>query len=171
MIELKTCPFCGGTAYISESLEHKEFGDTVKAQVKCPQCGMQSGVYGSEFEAIKAWNARCCPTEVKDVIKPAVKYGERCPFCGHEGELKRATLELWYVECCYCEAKTGLYDYESDALDAWNDRASSVWMRHDDSDTWECSQCHACFDLDSGTPKDKYLNYCPVCGTKLELPN
>ena len=152
------------------------------------------------------------------MIKPAVKYGEPCPFCGHEGELRQKTLELWYVECCYCEARTGLYDYESDALDAWNDRTPKhgywersqdddanvwqcsecgeelptklcseceadtiaawntrtehcgYWMRHDESDTWECPSCHACFDLDGGTPKDKYLNYCPVCGTKLKPP-
>ena len=107
------------------------------------------------------------------MIKPAVKYGEPCPFCGHEGELRQKTLELWYVECCYCEARTGLYDYESDALDAWNDRTPKhgYWERSqdDEANVWQCSECGEEWQLMEGTPAENRMNYCHHCGSRLYM--
>ncbi len=107
------------------------------------------------------------------MIKPAVKYGEACPFCGHEGKLKKKTLELWYVECEHCEAKTGLYDYESDALDAWNDRVplreKGYWVRSQEpeANVWQCTECGEEWQLEDGTPEENHMNYCNHCGARL----
>lgn len=107
------------------------------------------------------------------MIKPAVKYGEACPFCGHEGELKKKTLELWYVECEHCEAKTGLYDHESDALDAWNDRVplrkKGYWVRSQEpeANVWQCMECGEEWQLEDGTPEEHHMNYCHHCGARL----
>ena len=106
-----------------------------------------------------------------------------CPFCGGEariyrwqyGEVTGRLVTKYCVECVECgtELPTKLCsECEADTIAAWDTRTEhcGYWMRHDDSDTWECPSCHACFDLDGGTPKAKYLNYCPVCGIKLTLP-
>ena len=98
-----------------------------------------------------------------------------CPFCGGEAVLSLGGEHFTIPECANCGAKLPAQygqDRKTKAIEAWNTRAErcGYWMRHDESDTWECPSCHACFDLDGDTPKDKYLNYCPVCGTKLELP-
>ncbi len=107
------------------------------------------------------------------MIKPAVKYGEPCPFCGHEAEVKQKTLELWYVECHYCEARTGLYDYACDALDAWNDRVplrkKGYWVRSQEpeANVWQCTECGEEWQLEDGTPEEHHMNYCHHCGARL----
>ena len=47
---------------------------------------------------------------------------------------------------------------------------SAVWLLHEDTDVWECSSCHTCFELANGVSADKFITYCPVCGTRLFMP-
>jgi Lar family restriction alleviation protein len=60
MAELKPCPFCGGEAKIRDftivDLEPE-------IDVFCTNCGGQTFVYGTEEEAIEAWNRRCTDGE------------------------------------------------------------------------------------------------------------
>ena len=51
----------------------------------------------------------------------------------------------------------------------YDDHETATWILHDETNVWECPNCHVEIELDKGNPKDKYLNYCPVCGVKLEL--
>lgn len=95
-----------------------------------------------------------------------------CPFCGSEAvvEPEGITPCGYWVKCSECGIEQPRpYETQDEAIAAWNDRPSYDWTLHEETNTWECSQCHACFELDGGNPK--YLNYCPVCGTKLELPD
>jgi Zn finger protein HypA/HybF involved in hydrogenase expression len=40
-------------------------------------------------------------------------------------------------------------------------------LADDDTNTWECSDCREWWTLNSGSPKDNYMNYCPHCGGKI----
>lgn len=67
MEELKKCPFCGGeiniikkeclsNGFISYSLHHNMFD-----HANCILAGQSlDAVFGTEEQAIKAWNRRCC---------------------------------------------------------------------------------------------------------------
>ena len=111
-----------------------------------------------------------------DELKP-------CPFCGGEarkyhwqyGDAIGRLVKKYGVECVKCRADLPIRlcsEHESEAIAAWNTRykPSAEWLRHDDSDVWECSACHTCFELDNGVPADKLITYCPVCGTRLYMP-
>jgi len=37
----------------------------------------------------------------------------------------------------------------------------------DDFNTWECSNCRGWWTLNSDTPKDNNMNFCPHCGAKI----
>jgi Lar family restriction alleviation protein len=58
MDELKTCPFCGGDATISEKMEHDDFTMMDGFIVFCPSCGCATDCMCLEEEAIAAWNRR-----------------------------------------------------------------------------------------------------------------
>lgn len=47
---LKPCPFCDGTAKIAKG--------EIEFWAYCPHCGVQTELYETEQEALKAWNAR-----------------------------------------------------------------------------------------------------------------
>ena len=53
MIELKPCPFCGGSAFILKSGS----GDLLP-WVTCIKCGAETGYYETVEKAIEAWNRR-----------------------------------------------------------------------------------------------------------------
>nr|DAO12410.1 MAG TPA: restriction alleviation protein [Caudoviricetes sp.] len=56
MTELKPCPFCGGTG------ERWNVVSTSKKRplswVKCKLCGATTASYGTEEQAVNAWNRR-----------------------------------------------------------------------------------------------------------------
>ena len=60
MIELKPCPFCGGSAL----LKH-DFAGPGASYIKCEKCGLESVKFiksfeiASDKEAIEFWNKRC----------------------------------------------------------------------------------------------------------------
>ena len=39
----------------------------------------------------------------------------------------------------------------------------------DDKGLWQCSKCGAEWILEAGTPADNEMNYCPMCGRRLEV--
>ena len=103
-----------------------------------------------------------------DDIKP-------CPFCGGSAFLSSGGEHFTIPECSQCGARLPAFfgaDKDADALAAWNRRyeLSAEWLLHEDTDVWECSACHTCFELDNGVPADKLITYCPVCGTRLYMP-
>ena len=89
--------------------------------------------------------------------------------------LQYGLMKKYCVECLECDAELPMMfcsEDEAKAIAAWNRRhePSAEWLRHEDSDVWECSACHTCFELDKGVPADKLITYCPVCGTRLYMP-
>jgi Lar family restriction alleviation protein len=48
---------------------------------------------------------------------------KRCPFCGGEAIEVRASESYW-VRCSDCDAEIALCDSRSDAIAAWNRRAT-----------------------------------------------
>jgi Lar family restriction alleviation protein len=65
---------------------------------------------------------------------------KRCPFCGGEAEVIKATDELIEIECTYCGCSTGKYyagymkktPGVKQAIDAWNNRADG-WIKITDN--------------------------------------
>ena len=165
-IELKRCPFCKGNAVLSYGGEHFTIPECTNCGAKLPaQFGEDS-----EAKAIAAWNTRAEDTHTLGhwiaVPQPDCELEEskvwQCSVCGNEWQLMEGTPEENDMNYCQqCGASMNVKSIQP----------PSLWLRHEDSNTWECSHCHACVSLDKGTPKDKYLNYCPVCGSKLELPD
>ena len=56
MSNLKPCPFCG-FEYISLHILQDD-GRTSGVFVECPQCGIETTIYGSVEEAVEFWNRR-----------------------------------------------------------------------------------------------------------------
>lgn len=52
-MELKPCPFCGGSAFIPKS----DSGDLLP-WVACIECGVETDCYETVEKAIEAWNRR-----------------------------------------------------------------------------------------------------------------
>jgi Lar family restriction alleviation protein len=58
--KLKPCPFCGGQAVLHKA-ERESFlmAKTIfLSQISCASCGVNTGVFKEEDNAIKAWNRR-----------------------------------------------------------------------------------------------------------------
>ena len=68
MIELLSCPFCGGEA---ETLTAESMHGGNLYGVMCANCAGRSDVYDTEAEAIAAWNTRA------DDYKQAAEYWQR----------------------------------------------------------------------------------------------
>ena len=49
-VNLKPCPFCGGTANLAKGL--------IEFWTYCPHCGAKTEFYETKQAAVKAWNAR-----------------------------------------------------------------------------------------------------------------
>lgn len=83
--ELKPCPFCGGEAQV------RSYGKSTN-YVRCGACkGRTWGCYGTEQEAIDAWNTRHERTcrvvsskDMYDVYDYYVVYTVLTLSCGHE---------------------------------------------------------------------------------------
>ena len=98
-----------------------------------------------------------------------------CPFCGGNAFLSIGGEHFTIPECSQCGARLPAFfgkDKDTKAIAAWNRRhePSAEWLLHEDTDVWECTACHTCFELDKGVPADKLITYCPVCETQLYMP-
>jgi Lar family restriction alleviation protein len=93
--KLLPCPFCGGEAKVGVF-----YGDLYFAM--CCNCGVYTKFYGTEAEAIEAWNTRaersCKPSEPQKCLS-----GTDCPAwkCSECDEL----FELGASYCSNCGAK------------------------------------------------------------------
>ena len=54
MLDLKSCPFCGGEAELKEG-EREYFA---MCMIYCMKCGINTGLYDYEEEAIDIWQTR-----------------------------------------------------------------------------------------------------------------
>ena len=57
---------------------------------------------------------------------------EPCPFCGEMARVAQKHIQCWYVECCYCEAKTREIlagDVTEPELKAACEKAVDLWNR------------------------------------------
>ena len=62
MDDLKSCPFCGGTAYIAS-----RYSSAVEKYfwfVQCTRCKAQTGAFNCFGRAVDAWNIRTGGTEI-----------------------------------------------------------------------------------------------------------
>ena len=68
MTELKPCPFCGGEA---EMLTAESMNGGYLFGIMCNDCRSRGDVYGTEAEAIAAWNTRYERTcrNIKDQLR------------------------------------------------------------------------------------------------------
>lgn len=93
MNELKPCPFCGGVANV---IDHHNDDGSVSVGCNNDSCLGFSGLgwlYGTEAEAIEAWNTRA-EQETHDVSDRPLRF--MCDACGG------ASLEIApsYCPCC-----------------------------------------------------------------------
>ena len=98
--------------------------------------------YGPElYEALKnlleeipaiAWDSRHDVLALKLheanrlIVEIAMKELDPCPFCGGRAELfdGEKTLVLSSVKCTHCNARTGNYESNTEAIEAWNRRVT-----------------------------------------------
>lgn len=90
-----------------------------------------------------------------------------CPFCRGEAFVHMLGNEIakgYYIACDECGAKTIVFGYEAESIEAWNrrsERTAKVETYTDDQqETWSVCEC--------GTDVWKSYNYCPECGAKLD---
>lgn len=94
-----------------------------------------------------------------------------CPFCGGEAFVHMLGNEIakgYYIACDECGAKTIVFGYETEAIEAWNRRAKrkkGKWVRRKDEDCWECSECHAV--LENSDIGNHNFYYCYHCGADM----
>ena len=50
-----------------------------------------------------------------DELKP-------CPFCGWSATVRSYGKEAWYVICCGCNIRKGIYPTREKAIEKWNER-------------------------------------------------
>jgi hypothetical protein len=92
---LKPCPWCGGEAapntitYDSAFVKDQGWNQDTFHGVNCISCGASNrGLVGFKTpdEAIKAWNARAMPPEVKELVEAVksndfIRVGCKCEIC------------------------------------------------------------------------------------------
>lgn len=61
MVELKPCPFCGGTAHLSSYVSCDCCGKAYNGRVGCGACEAEVSHYDTDELAVAAWNRRPSP--------------------------------------------------------------------------------------------------------------
>ena len=143
MSELKPCPFCGSEAFIVHFTQNACY-------VKCDNhdCMASQKVYGTEAEAIEAWNTRASETQLLAEMQTRVWIAER-----QRNEAMAALMD----ECitvplertCHIEC----YD------DGVDEGLDGEWYSYD-RPKYDLSCGHSCYETEP--PK-----YCPNCGAKV----
>ncbi len=114
-----------------------------------------------------------------------------CPFCGGKGHIYRnysaggIGIDGHFIMCENCRAESPFDLSESDTGKSWNTRpiedalraelekakerelTTCKWSPDPDDDTWN-GDCGAKWTLEYDDPKTNGMNYCPVCGKRLE---
>lgn len=85
---LKTCPFCGGEARVSEKSTLSVYW------IYCMECGAASMFMKTEAEAIAAWNAR-----VERTCTNVCKEWAKTSFAGAETSFCCSECGAHYVDC------------------------------------------------------------------------
>ena len=105
---------------------------------------------------------------------------KHCPFCGTKAAFLTGGEHLVQICCPKCGATLPACfgeNKKSDAIKAWNKRTFNPkygkWILYEDEDTnaWECSNCHSVQQLLDGTPFENHWHYCPSCGAKMKTVN
>ena len=91
MVELKTCPFCGGEADCSNTGICDKDGNALW-WVECAECKISTDGYRAPAEAIAAWNCRTTLTPPKEATYP-------CDLCVYN-----PPSSLDGKPCTYCPA-------------------------------------------------------------------
>ena len=88
-----------------------------------------------------------------------------CPFCGGEAQHYEDGYMQHYIVCTNrgCYARSFGFEFEDEAIAAWNSRAERTCRNADDhKTTWFiCSECGRHWYV------SKRYNYCPSCGRKV----
>ena len=114
---VEPCPECGTVP--NKFTETKEKNGCL-LHIECPNCGWTSN--NIDFEAglvLRRWNDSAVNRRTEKKAKP-------CPFCGsNELEIAMESNLLWAITCQECEGRSGLYNTQQEALEAWNRRPDS----------------------------------------------
>lgn len=79
MSDLKSCPFCGGVAVITEYPEPSEGVEWKEPfYVECKNCGTYKNDFATKEEAISDWNRRICPACSDETVQQPCIEGP-CP--------------------------------------------------------------------------------------------
>ena len=97
---------------------------------------------------------------MSDKLKP-------CPFCGEEAFVHMLGNEIakgYYIACDECGAKTRVFGYEAEAIEAWNRRVATELEGV--TGVIRCENCKWWNRLEDGHP----YGYCRACrsGTHTE---
>lgn len=57
-IELKPCPFCGGTEFNFRERDHSVKDNATEVRLWCDRCGASTDYRDTKEKAVKAWNRR-----------------------------------------------------------------------------------------------------------------
>lgn len=101
---------------------------------------------------------------------------ERCPFCGGEAFVHILGNEIakgYYIACDECGAKTKVFGYESETIEAWNRRVATDTNDGSKERTAKVV-CHGttmglsfcCGNC--GKPVHSEGKYCHHCGARLD---
>jgi len=102
MNELKPCPFCGGEA---ETLTAESMHGGYLFGIMCNDCRSRGDVYGTESEAIAAWNSRAertCEFNIKDNMNETEGMGDVWIECSACNCVFDFYADEWLMKMSYC---------------------------------------------------------------------
>lgn len=115
MVELKSCPFCGGKA---ELIKTSGYSGNHYYYVRCFGCGIQTMQYSNKDVAADIWNKRYGAGDIRP-----------CPFCGSEPNVVCVNdrgEHSFYVECenknCLVHPASFSNISKETAIKIWNHR-------------------------------------------------
>lgn len=102
---LKPCPFCGGKPELGS------YGKSRNWIVVCSKCEVETKIYETEHEAVKAWNARPIEDELNDEIKHLREVLERIKEVSNYMSASETTIY----------DSIGIHNICCDALEGWKE--------------------------------------------------
>ena len=172
MSELLPCPFCGGEA---EMLTAESMNGGYLFGIMCNDCRSRGDVYGTEAEAIAAWNSRAAMEfdnwfYLPKPKEPIIEVAETT----HAWDGTKVKTDVFYQvqeQAVINWAKELDEHIIKRICEVWNSRAERTCKCTTDDSAW----CFVCSECGKSFPQSKLhlahnhgeINYCPNCGAKV----